>query len=239
MAGPLDWMDSDWERLRRSHASKAALARWSAETPLLTAGTLDELLARRLPHVPERDQVLAALASRAPDDDIAASVLLHALRPGLGRLVQTLTKPGSCRPTVARELVAICWERIRTYPIDRRPDRVAANILLDTRKRYLRAQAQGAATAVDPLRLEGLLEVVPDHAEDVVAAAAATPTRDLTVLLQRTLARGLIDPDTARILYRLVAIGEPMAAVAADTGLSAGALRHRRLRALRSLRAAA
>lgn len=39
----------------------------------------------------------------------------------------------------AAVVVAAMWERIRTYPIERRPRKVAANLALDTRQRVWRS----------------------------------------------------------------------------------------------------
>lgn len=44
----------------------------------------------------------------------------------------------------AAAVVAAMWERIRTYPCERRPAKVAANIQLDTRQRISRGAARDA-----------------------------------------------------------------------------------------------
>ena len=39
----------------------------------------------------------------------------------------------------AAVVVAAMWERVRTYPVERRPKKVAANLALDTRQRVWRS----------------------------------------------------------------------------------------------------
>lgn len=123
----------------RAHAATAALERWKPE-PALAASNLDELVAR-VWAASKADAnatlaALAALAARASTDATAARVLLQTLRPGLRTLGRRLAL-GSSFDNVDHDLLALAWEQIRTYPIDRRPSAIAANILLDIRKRYV------------------------------------------------------------------------------------------------------
>src|SRR5688572_16841850 len=85
----------------------------------------------------EADPVLLALAGLAAEDELAGRVLLQLLLPGTASLASRVRwRYGADAPAAA---VAAVWERIRTYPVDRRPRSVAANILLDARKRLLTA----------------------------------------------------------------------------------------------------
>src|SRR5207302_1467041 len=132
-----DALDRDWTVLVCSPEAGVALQRW-CDAPELVASDLDALVERICAAAKtDADRACAALAERAPADGTAARVLLQVLRPGLRNLVRRLALGGSF-DDVDQELLAIAWERIRTYPIDRRPAAIAANILLDVRKRYLR-----------------------------------------------------------------------------------------------------
>src|SRR4051794_40671168 len=144
-----DALDRSWTTVVASPEAAAALDRWSSVAEL-AASDLDTLLADIWAAAkPAADRACAALAERAPEDRTAARVLLQVLRPGLRNLGRRLALGGSF-DDVDHELLAIAWERIRTYPIDRRPAAIAANILLDIRKQYVRG-ILGPDTLVVPL----------------------------------------------------------------------------------------
>src|SRR5436190_11283598 len=144
-----DALDRSWMVLARSPEAAAALQRWST-APELVAPDFDALVQ----HIwaatkPDADRACAALAERALADGTAARVLLQVLRPGLRTLGRRLALGGSF-DDVDQELLALAWERIRTYPIDRRPAAIAANILLDIRKQYVRG-ILGSTSGLVPL----------------------------------------------------------------------------------------
>src|SRR4051794_30861481 len=132
-----DSLDLSWTILVRDPEAAAALQRWRAAAELV-APDLDTLVQGIwAASKPDADRACAALALRAPTDPTATRVLLQVLRPGLRNLGRRLALGGSF-DDVDQELLALAWERIRTYRIDRRPTAIAANILLDVRKQYLR-----------------------------------------------------------------------------------------------------
>lgn len=132
-----DALDRNWSAFAARPEVSAALDRWSA-TPELAAASLEDLVAAIwAADKADADRACAALAARAPADEIAARVLLQVLRPGLRNLGRRLAL-GASFDDVDHELLALAWERIRTYRVDRRPRSVAANILLDIRKAYVR-----------------------------------------------------------------------------------------------------
>ena len=65
-------------------------------------------------------------------------MVLQALLPGLKALAGRLLLEADERDELWSALLAHCWERIRRYPIERRPTRIAANDLLDTLKKTTR-----------------------------------------------------------------------------------------------------
>ena len=69
---------------------------------------------------------------QARADPLAARLVLQALLPGLKALAGRLLLEADERDEVWSALLAHCWERIRSYPLERRPARIAANTLLDT-----------------------------------------------------------------------------------------------------------
>jgi len=160
-------LDREWRALCRSTASHAALERWTNTEPVL-AGllTLDAVLGERKDDVEAAPAILAALSRLAVDDDLAARTLLQALMPGLVKMASTCC---SDDPAALDELLSLAWVRIRTYPV-RRPGPVAANVLMDVRKRYREHRAieapDGTWAAMEPAGIE-------PSAEDVVLGRCA------------------------------------------------------------------
>ena len=138
-------LDAEWQHLVSSPAASAALARWGRLEPAVDGwADLDSL--RAAVHdrgdLERGDQILAALARLAAvtghSDVLAARVILQLLVPGAIRLGQSLAAmigdPAASEAAVFAELTIL----IRTYPWQRRPRRIAANLLLDCRQRLIR-----------------------------------------------------------------------------------------------------
>jgi hypothetical protein len=143
-----DALDRSWANLARSGEAAAALARWQPDAVLAVAD-LDELVAGVwAASKPHADRVHAALAALAPNDTTAARVLLQMLRPGLRSLGRRLAFGGSF-DDVDCDVLALAWEQIRTYRTDHRPASIAANILLDVRKRYVRSMLEARRDVVN------------------------------------------------------------------------------------------
>jgi DNA-directed RNA polymerase specialized sigma24 family protein len=131
-----------WRQGLAGRRLAARLHAWAEREPALHRfGGEPEALFRflRTPPTAERDQVFCALLEQAKEDELAGLVVLEALVPGLKALARRLLVEPGQRDEVWAVILACCWERIRRYPIERRPSRVAANLLLDTRHASLRA----------------------------------------------------------------------------------------------------
>lgn len=229
-----DALDRSWSMLASSPEAVAALARWAAN-PELAAPDLETLIERIWAAAkPDADRVHAALAARAPSDSTAARVLLQALRPGLRHLGRRLALGGSF-DDVDHELLALAWERIRTYPIDRRPRSIAANVLLDVRKRYVQQ-------VLEPERLR--LEFVRDDLWPTSPSAEYEAIDAFEPSLRRAHARlasavdeGTITEASAAVVWRTRVVGYDDVDVAADLGVNVRTLQRRRQRAERQLAA--
>jgi hypothetical protein len=156
-------LDDDWRLVVRGAPASAARARWAHDPVLgsfpdvgavveaLRSGTLDRAAA---------DRVLGALAARAADDEVALRTMLQALLPGLVNVAKRLAR-GGVDEDLEATVVAEAVERIRGYPLDRRPRAIAANVVLDvlgvitrerarTDDRERRAALPAAASTLDP-----------------------------------------------------------------------------------------
>jgi len=227
-----DALDRSWGTLVNSPEAAAALDRWAPE-PLLAAPDLDTLADRIWAAAkPEADRAHAALAARAPTDPTAARVLLQVLRPGLRNLGRRLALGGRF-DDVDAELLSLAWERIRTYPIGRRPAAIAANVLLDVRKRYIR-------DVVDAKRLhfEYLSEDLwpPALSAEHEAIEAFEPSlRRAHAQLAAAVDRGTISRASASVVWRTRVQQDGDEEVAADLGVNVRTMQRRRQRAERQL----
>lgn len=227
----IDRLDAEWSGLARCRDMRAALEDWAREDPALAFDGPAALVAaveQSRADTAGTDRILAALARRAPGDGRAARVLLQLLLPGCKALVARL-QIGD-HDERAAVVVAAAYDRIRTYPIDRRPAKIAANILLDVRHRLLR-------TAPDTSRRHVALHVLPEGVLPV-AAADAEPAAEIMSLLSWAVRQGHLDRASARLIALTRLVGVPVADVAAAEGASEQTVRRRRLRAEERLRAA-
>lgn len=230
-----DALDRSWATLVHSPEAAAALDRWSAE-PVLAAPDLDTLVDRVwAASKPGADRAHAALAARAPVDETAARVLLQVLRPGLRSLGRRLALGGSF-DDVDHELLALAWERIRTYPIDRRPTAIAANVLLDVRKRYVRDVLEPERLRLECIR-DSLSTSAPS-AEQEALDAFEPSLRRAHAHLAAAVERGTVSRAGASVVWRTRVQQDDEAEVAAELGVNVRTMQRRRQRAERQLAAA-
>jgi DNA-binding CsgD family transcriptional regulator len=176
----------------------------------------------------EGDRYLAALIHRAKHDDLAGRIVLQRILPPLiaiaarrGRIVQggfteafTLT-------------VAQAWILIRTYPLDRRPAKIASNLVRDAE--YHTFVREARMKRVDQCNLS----------EEMLGAAPApsieqTPESELRELLTQAQHQGLTERQID-ILTR-VGSGDSFDDIAADYGVSMRTVRGWRREAINVLR---
>jgi DNA-directed RNA polymerase specialized sigma24 family protein len=218
-----------------------------------SAASLGDLIAvtERRDHPEASDLVLAALvrfAAFSDDDDaegasqLAARTLLQALLPGAKALARRLSWLGDAQERAAA-VVAALYERIRTYPIDRRPARIAANLLADTHQHLLRrAGGRCAPSAWDRATASPLLATV--SLEDLAASGETveaiptqpTPAEELLALLAWAVRSGRLSAAQARLIGQTRLADVPAEELGAAAGLGAHSLRRRRQRAEQALR---
>lgn len=167
----------------------------------------------------ERDQVFCALLRLAKSEQLAGLVVLEALLPGLkASLGRTLIAAGENDELLALTL-ANAWRLIVEYPVERRPARVAANLLLDIRKHTLRQLPRQRHS-----RTEHLAGRDP-------GASHATGARDLELPLRRAVAAGAVSEAEAELILRSRVDLVPLPRLAAAQGVAYITLYKRRARA--------
>jgi len=175
MSTLFEQLAAEWSQLGASGPAARAVAGWGQHDPAL-AGFQDLLevvrFVQRCGAGSRRDAVLAFLASRAPSDPFAARTLLHVVFYGLLRITSDLCTAASSPEEAASTVVVEAYERIRTYPVERRPRSIAANILLDTR--------QGVSRSLCRRRVSEVLTAdIADHANVAAGPSAADELLDL------------------------------------------------------------
>lgn len=135
-----DHLDCEWPTLSTTRHSRTALQYWAAQQADLRG---HDDLDRLVQHINRRDKpaasdrALAALIATAADNTLAARTALQAMLPGLKAVAATLQRFEEL-DEIAATLAASCWQRIRCYPLHRRPSLIAHNILFDTRHQTIR-----------------------------------------------------------------------------------------------------
>src|SRR6266516_1110925 len=178
-------LDAEWAAL----ATTVVPTHWHHQSALRLAEilqpTLGDLLAltERRDDPARSDQVLAALVWLAGGtsgpgghDPLAARTVLQMLLPGAKALARRLSWLGDAQERAAA-VTATLYEQIRRYPIERRPARIAANLLADTHQRLIRrSSASGSAGAGSGSASGGTaLAAVPALSLDQLASHGVLP----------------------------------------------------------------
>lgn len=224
---PVDILDRDWQRELDSPRLSGLFAVWRDAEPALSPFRDPLAVLRFLRGAgssAQKDEVLCALLRQARHEPAAARVVLEAMLPGLKNLVGRLLTDARDREEVWSALLASAWERIRTYPVQRRPHKVPANVLLDSMRGTLTAltgtRSDPAARAV---RLSGRLHAPPEPA-------------GVDALLDSAVAAGAISEEEAELILATRVDGLRLSVLACSHGVSSDTLKHRRSRAERRLR---
>jgi len=234
---PLVALQREWEvlaggrlrlELRAWVIREAVLARF--ETP----DRLIEFLWDKRAASEEKDRVLLALLRCARTEESASRLVLQAMLPGLKRLAAAMLKrhPEHGDPALERgELWQVLFVemlgRIKTYPLERRPGSVAANLILDVKHAVL-AGAQRARAAAGELPLEEPLE--PDE-----QALRPRPGVDVEEPLRRAVRAKAITAADAELLLLVDVDGVALREAAGRVGLSYNLARIRIQRARKRL----
>lgn len=223
---PLARLEREWTALQ---PRLALLYRsWSREEPALARfSSPSRLLAflRGRGPTAAKDEALAALLRRGRVEPLASRLLLEALLPGLKALARRLLFDPAEREDLWALLLAAAWERISTYPLARRPRKVAANILLDT-------LADTLALLRAERRRQGA-ELPRPFAGGVPAPEAVED--DVEALLGEALGQGALRADEVELVLATRFDGQPLHALADEAGVAYNTMKVRRQRAERRL----
>lgn len=212
-------LNREWVALCAEHSALPARWRLTCGRHAVTdglAGVLDAITA-------DPDAVLVGLLSlQRAGESLAGRVVIQAF---LGKLVRM-----AAADSVASlpDYLGAMWERVVSYPVARRRQRVAANLVLDTLKtvkslgRQQGAELPGWEADFTPWR-QGQVE----------------PWGDAERVLSVGVALGAITPRTRAALHSVYVEGRSSTAAGVHLGASAAAVRQRCSQGVRALRAIA
>jgi DNA-directed RNA polymerase specialized sigma24 family protein len=224
---PVDIFERDWQRELNGPQLRSRFAAWREAEPALSSfqNPLAVLrFLRRAGSSARKDEVLCALLRRAHVEPVAGRVVLEAMLPGLKKLAGRLLIDVRDREELWSVLLSCAWERIRTYPVQQRPRRVAANVLLDSMRGTL---ATLSSARRDPAALACKLP------GELVAAPAQ---EGVDAVLDRAVTAGAVSRDEAELILATRTDDVSLRAFAEAEGTSFVMVRQRRSRAERRLR---
>lgn len=223
----LDLLDDEWKYLATSADATLALVRWAPDPALQGFPDLDAVVeeTQRRGRPAESDRILLALLHRAPLDQVAARTVLQAVMPGLKSLMSAYQLTGEPED-VSTAVIEAAFERIRSYPCDRRPARVAANLLNDTRQILWRAarKERKLRLVTEPLTEAAVERVAHQQTEQ-------SPTDELVGLVAEAVRLSQVPPSGARVILLTRVLDVPIEELAGDTGAKSKTIRKRRDRA--------
>ena len=216
-------LELEWTTLLPS--LNARLREWAAREPVLAAFPTAPVLLRALRSRRDfalEDAILLALLRWARLNRLAGRLVVQALLPGLKLAARRILFEAGERDELWSLLLANLWQRIASYPLERRPRRVAANLLLDTTHATLTelARARHSTEATEPL---------------VELAPARPGQEEVEVLLARGVRAQVLSREEAQLILRTRLEGVPLSVLARELGVGYDALRVRRRRAERRL----
>jgi len=243
-------LNLEWADLAGSPGSAAAAERWGRSCPALAGAASPEDMRARIagPDVAARDAVLLALLELAQAGDVLAGrTVLQAM---LGKAVRVAASAarraefGGDQQEALSCTVAALWQAVQTYPVARRPSRVAANLALDTLGLVQRGHTGSSlrGRAVPEVPIADVRTVAEDG--QLEQAAPEPADAELYTLLAWAVRCRVLALAEAQLLIRVYGVDAhrrpvDVRAIAAQEGISWPALRQRCHRLARRLGAAA
>jgi DNA-directed RNA polymerase specialized sigma24 family protein len=231
--------NADWEALLARVDGPAVVATWSRRHDCLAGlASLEEVVtgcrADGDVDVVLADRRLAAVVAEAlAGDEIAHRLVVQRVTPPLvRRAARRAARHRMPFAEVVNDLLAAAWLIVGSYPLARRPTKVAVNILMDTER---------SVFGREPATLRNTVPLPPDelarHTDRASGTYGAPPEHvldELSHVLREAVRAGLATDD-AKLLAELFLLGIPASEIAARDGVSPRWIRQRRSRAVRRI----
>lgn len=213
-------LDREWIATVRRYATAVELDEACALAGVATPAEL--VPAMRCADPEQADTVLASLARRShAGSDIAARALLQLLLPGTCRLAARWWALGDTEERAAAAIAAV-YDRIRRYPIDRRPTRIAANVLLDANQDLARAARRCTADR------QRTMPVEPDRLLSRQVAEETSAADELRDVIDDAVTAGHVPAKWAALIVATHIEGDDLPSIARRTGTPVRTLQWRR-----------
>ena len=224
----VDALNRDWSVLADRH--RGLVSRWALRhEAFIDCESLDDVLfAVQL----RPDATLRALLTEvSKGDELAGRVVLQAM---IGRMVRMAIRDPKAS---IDDYIAALWCQIRSYPLASRPDRIAANLSMDTFKSLRREQRWMRHFEVQPWPPETFLDETYAWTRLTWNLDGTEPDHDVSArdVLRAGCRRKLIDPATQQLLETVYLDGLDPLAVSRHHRSTPGAVRVRCSRAVRTL----
>ncbi len=205
---------SEWVELCEAPASSAAVALWGRQEPVLRrfSGLGEVPVFVDGADAEAKDDVLAALIRLAQAGQVLAGrVVLQCLLPALRKMV-------AFRPTYLRDceisgarssgapaeaehfVVSECWLLVMNYPLDRRPRKIASNLLWDTKKNALSTPRNEPLLSVELSVIDEVVDVSDVETECLADPVFELFSRDLSACIEWAVRVGALSLDQGRLL---------------------------------------
>ena len=235
--GPVRDLLNEWERIAGRRRTLQQVNSWPFIPHEITH--LDEVLVLagfgKAYNDDEGDRFLYALVRQAEHDDLAALIVVHRVLPAI---MSIAARRGRIHPGggtgAMNDLLGHAWIVVRTYPLERRPRKVAANIALDIEyhtfvRPYRLKRVDSVAIAPDIM-----CQIVQDDHEENSARnrrfSAQESADELDAILEDATTGGVAAHHM--ILLRRLASGETGDEIARHEGVSPRTIRTRRRAAI-------
>lgn len=235
-------LTTEWVDINSSRSPALTVQRWATNHPVLAGCTrpADIVDAVEAAAADRQDALLLTLLQLTQDgEELAGRILLQQMLPRLARLHRRIKTSGSADYSQQADrqhiIVATFWEVIATYPIQRRPTRVAANLALDTLGKVHRIADRNNDVLLHDAIDNGFLDL---HTEAHPAPSPAIADPDMPQILTWATDTGILTDAAAHLLNDIYAQGETPLDYSRRTGISHDNVKQQCRRAKLRLRAA-
>jgi hypothetical protein len=234
----------EWVELNTLTSSTTTVRRWARLEPALAGhtrpGDIVDAIDTASPTV-QNDMLAALTRLLQAGHQLAGRVVLQAMLPKLLRITLRTSATSADNAWIEDRhhiTLAEFWEVLATYPLHRRPNKIASNLALDTLHRVSGVRRPAPDIPLDPTELSTSMPNRFRTVDDPAHAIELSPHADLTQVITWGITREVITPTEGAVLADVYLPRQRRTRIAdaAQTwGITQAAVRQRCSRARRRL----